>query len=76
MEFKGRGRLELINLTEGKAISPRADFIVFDEERKADHFHFGSSGNIWWICKKPSFSSRGKAFSGLLWCYKRIYRLI
>lgn len=36
VEFKGRGRLELINLTEGKAISPRADFIIFDEERKAD----------------------------------------
>jgi len=36
VEFIGSGRLELINLTEGKAISPRADFIIFDEERKAD----------------------------------------
>jgi len=36
VEFKGSGMLTLENLTESKAISPRADFIVFDEERKAD----------------------------------------
>jgi len=36
VEFEGSGTLTLENLTESKAISPRADFIVFDEERKAD----------------------------------------
>jgi hypothetical protein len=36
VEFQGSGMLTLENLTESKALSPRADFIVFDEERKAD----------------------------------------
>lgn len=36
VELEGGGMLTLENLTESKAISPRADFIVFDEERKAD----------------------------------------
>jgi len=46
VEFIGNGRLELINLTESKALSPRADFIIFDEERKADPDAYNNTEGI------------------------------
>ena len=46
VEFDGSGRLSLVNLTENKAISPRADVIVFDEERKADPDAYNNTHGI------------------------------
>lgn len=44
--FKGYGSLNLLNLTENKALSPRADYIVFDEERKADRDAYNNTMGI------------------------------
>ena len=44
--FDGGGMLTLVNLTENKAISPRADGIVFDEERKADPDAYNNTHGI------------------------------
>jgi len=44
--FDGSGMLTLVNLTENKAISPRADVIIFDEERKADPDAYNNTHGI------------------------------
>ena len=46
VEFDGSGLLTIVNLTESKAISPRADVIVFDEERKADPDAYNNTHGI------------------------------
>lgn len=44
--FKNGGSLKLLNLTELKARSPRADFVVYDEESQADEDAYNAAVNI------------------------------
>ena len=46
VQFDGSGLLTLLNLTENKAISPRADITIFDEERKADPDAYNNTHGI------------------------------
>ena len=40
------GELKLLNLTELKARSPRADFVIYDEESQADRDAYNAAINI------------------------------